>query len=225
MLFQVIEDGEIVFSHGLADHDDTYHLPGQVEQHDYITANTSLTKAHRDVRVITGASDITVTLPASLPSNEVGRIYTIRKFDSGIGKVIIYPGSGRNIDGRSTFEITGRYDSITVLSGATNWYVISDSRKLEQAKITTVTANTTLSHLHGTVLVDATGGARTITLPEAAKAVGYIYTIEKIDVGGNVVTIDGYSSETINGSATQVLAGQWDYHKIHCDGSAWYIIG
>ena len=214
MLYQVIEDGEIIYSHGLVEHDDTYHIKGQVEAHDYITANTTLTKDHRDIRVITGASDITVTLPASSPSNEVGRIYTIRKFDSGTGKVIINPTGGRNIDGRATYEITGRYDTVTILSGSANWYVISDSRKLEQAKIATVTANTTLTHLHGSVMVDATGGARTITLPEAAKAVGYIYTIEKIDASGNAVTIDGNGAETINGALTQVLAGQWDFHKI-----------
>ena len=90
--------------------------------------------------------------------------------------------------------------------------------------ITTVTANTTLSTSHFTVLVDASGGSRTITLPPAANCKGRIYVIKKIDSSANAVVIDANASETIDGQLTVSLTTQYQTIRIQSNGTAWYII-
>lgn len=90
--------------------------------------------------------------------------------------------------------------------------------------IATKTANYTATAADRTILVDATGGARTITLPAVATHAGQEYVIKKIDATANAVTIDGDGSDTIDGAATLVLAAQWDGATIQNDGSAWYVL-
>lgn len=96
--------------------------------------------------------------------------------------------------------------------------------KGNRQEITGVAINTTLETGHFTVLVDASGGARTITLPAAAAHTHRIYNIVKIDVSANAVTIDGAGAETINGAATQTLAVQWNSYTIQSNGTGWFII-
>ena len=76
-----------------------------------------------------------------------------------------------------------------------------------------------------TLLVDATAAARTITLPAASGATGRIYVVKKTDAGGNSVTVDANASETIDGATTYVLATQYKFVAIQCDGSNWHVIG
>lgn len=89
---------------------------------------------------------------------------------------------------------------------------------------TTVTATTTLRSTHTTILADATAGAITINLPPAAQNPTRIYVIKKIDASANAVTVDGYSTETIDGAATYVLAARWNGVIIYSDGSNWIIL-
>jgi len=91
--------------------------------------------------------------------------------------------------------------------------------------ITSTSADLTLNTTHFTILVDASGATRTITLPAATGCARRIYTIKKIDASGNVVTIDGNASETIDGATTQPLNTQWEYLKIQSNGTSWFIIG
>lgn len=91
-------------------------------------------------------------------------------------------------------------------------------------KVATITGTTTLDTTHNIILADATGGSITINLPAVASSSRRVYTILKINAA-NTVTIDGNSSETINGSTTQSLTTQYSVYTIVCDGTAWYIIG
>jgi len=88
--------------------------------------------------------------------------------------------------------------------------------------ITTVTANTTASISHYTILSDATSGNITITLPAASTCAGRIYIVKKIDASGNSVTIDGDSAETIDGAATVSTTTQWVSFQIQSNGANWY---
>lgn len=92
------------------------------------------------------------------------------------------------------------------------------------AGIITTTTDLTLSAAHHTVLVDATSGNITITLPAVATRARRIYCIKKIDSSGNTVTIDGNASETIDGATTVVLSTQYSGKQIQGNGSAWFII-
>jgi hypothetical protein len=86
-------------------------------------------------------------------------------------------------------------------------------------------ANTTLSvDDAGLVLVNASGGARTITLP-AANALGgrpIRYQIEKTDSTANTVTVQRAGADTIEGATSVVLSGQWASVTLVSDGvGAW----
>lgn len=75
-----------------------------------------------------------------------------------------------------------------------------------------------------TVLVDASGGTKTITLPTAVGIAGKVYTITKSDSSGNAVTVATTSSQTINGSTTQSLASQYKRITVQSDNSGWTIL-
>lgn len=71
------------------------------------------------ILVSTGATTRTITLPASPP---VGKIYHIKKIDSGIGLVTI-DGNGNNIDDDATPDITAQYESFSIVFGNSEWNV------------------------------------------------------------------------------------------------------
>lgn len=87
-----------------------------------------------------------------------------------------------------------------------------------------VSTDTTLTAAHYMVDVDASGGAKTITLPTAVAINGRVYVIRKSDSSGNAVTIDGDGGETINGAGTKALAAQYDTYTIISNGTGWDII-
>ena len=89
--------------------------------------------------------------------------------------------------------------------------------------VRSVTANTTLGNADDVVLVDASGGAVTITLPPAATATKE-FCIKKIDTSGFVVTVDGDGSETIDNGTTVLLATPYDAIRVTSDGSEWWIL-
>lgn len=77
------------------------------------------------------------------------------------------------------------------------------------------------------ILVDAAGGAVTITLPAAATAgAGFKSTVKKTNAISSTltVTIDGDVSETIDGAATYVLYLQNQSVTLVSDGSNWQVV-
>lgn len=74
------------------------------------------------------------------------------------------------------------------------------------------------------IRVDATSGAVTISLLAAATAGdGFQVAVKKVDSSANAVTLDGNSSETIDGGATLALANQYEVAVLTSDGSNWHI--
>lgn len=86
------------------------------------------------------------------------------------------------------------------------------------------TATFTVGH-QGTYLVDATSGAVTVNLPAASSSEGWVVVVKKIAGGGTAVTVDGNGSETIDGSTTKTLSSNWDFVRLVCNGTAWFIVG
>lgn len=74
------------------------------------------------------------------------------------------------------------------------------------------------------ILVDASGGPVTITLPQASIVDGQEYTIKKIDASSNTVTIDGNAAELIDEATTQALSNQYEALTVQCDGTEWWIL-
>ena len=90
--------------------------------------------------------------------------------------------------------------------------------------VTTKTSNYTLTTTDYFVLVNATSGAVTITLPTAAGISGREFVIKKIDSSSNVVTVDGGGAETIDGTTTFDLEYQDESINIISNNTNWYII-
>jgi|GEM_PF-1559972 len=88
-----------------------------------------------------------------------------------------------------------------------------------------VAANTTLTADDaGVVLVDASGAARTITLPAAAAANARPVRIRvvKTDSSANAVTVQRAGSDTIEGATSIALTSQWSAAALMSDGvNAW----
>lgn len=94
----------------------------------------------------------------------------------------------------------------------------SPVRRLES--VDTISSNTTLDTTYETVLVDATGGARSVTLPAASGLKGKKYVIKKTDASANAVTIVG----TVDGATNPTLTTQFACKVIEGDGTAWYTL-
>jgi len=73
------------------------------------------------------------------------------------------------------------------------------------------------------VLVNATSLAITITLPTAIGIAGRRVNVTKTDTTSNKVTINTSLSQTINGSLTIVITGQYDNVTLISDGANWVI--
>jgi len=91
--------------------------------------------------------------------------------------------------------------------------------------ITPKTVSTTLATKDKIVLVDASSGGITITLPASSSHTKREYTIKKIDNSNHKVIIDANGTETIDGEQTIELSLQYQYITIVCDGTEWFIIG
>jgi hypothetical protein len=85
--------------------------------------------------------------------------------------------------------------------------------------IKTVTSSYTLTVADSTVLVDASSGNKTITLPSAEA--GLTFTVKKIDSSVNTVTLS--STANIDGSTNKVLSTQYDKFTLISDGTNWFI--
>jgi hypothetical protein len=87
------------------------------------------------------------------------------------------------------------------------------------------TAHYTISETESNIFVacNATSGAMTITLRAASGLTGYVVAVKKTDASANAVTIDGNSSETIDGATTKVISKRYDSLSLVCDGSNWHI--
>lgn len=71
--------------------------------------------------------------------------------------------------------------------------------------------------------VDATSGAKVITMPTAVGNSGKSIAVRKNDASGNTVTVDGDAAETINGAATQVIAARYTTIVMVSNGTEWCI--
>ena len=94
--------------------------------HSAITTKTdtdyTLTANDDVVLFDTGATTRTATLPAA--STVTGKIYHIKKVDSGAGLVTIDGNGSETIDGDLAPDITAQYESFTIVSDGSNWHVI-----------------------------------------------------------------------------------------------------
>jgi hypothetical protein len=108
---------------------------------------------------------------------------------------------------------------ITAGNGLSGGGDISSSRTIDAHKINTVSSDTTVSE-NEYLLVDASGGDRTITLPSPSTDLHCI--IKKISDSGNVVNIVTPNAETIDGQTSWTLNSPYVGETIFSDGTDYY---
>lgn len=103
-----------------------------------------------------------------------------------------------------------------------------ERQKLQRAIPTpfaqTINANVTLTGQQdsGWVLVDASAGAVTVTLPLARNAPAMTVLVKKTDSSANAVTITRVGADTIDGATSVVVNAQWAAVVLRSDGgTAW----
>jgi hypothetical protein len=74
------------------------------------------------------------------------------------------------------------------------------------------------------IKVDAGLNPITVNLPDATTLQGKVYYIKKVDSSVNVVTIDAFSTQTIDGVTTEVLSIQYEGVSLVSDGNNWLIL-
>lgn len=73
------------------------------------------------------------------------------------------------------------------------------------------------------VVCDAASGAITVNLPALSGNEGRVITVKKTDNAANNVTLDGDSSETIDGATTYALTTQYDSVTLVASSSEWHV--
>lgn len=91
--------------------------------------------------------------------------------------------------------------------------------------VVTKTANYTITTDDHGVLVNATTGPVTITLPPVSRARGLVFHVSKRDPTGNVVTLAAAGGDTINGQPSQAISVQYTTITIQAPdiGTDWVV--
>lgn len=88
-----------------------------------------------------------------------------------------------------------------------------------------IITSTTIDNTFDVVLVDASSGAVTVTLPAITRD-GKVFDIKKVDSSANAVTVDGDGTEPIDDALTVTLSSQYDDVSIMAELSTtkWWIL-
>ena len=92
-------------------------LPADIELATTITATTVVTARSGTILVDTTAGNVTVTLPAN------GLVYRIKRITGGANTLTIATASG-NIDNAATASLAIQYESVTLKSDGTDFWVV-----------------------------------------------------------------------------------------------------
>jgi len=99
------------------------HVGGSVSKSiETITAAATLDITHYTVLCDATAAAFTVTLPAA--SGATGRIYNVKKIDSGANAVTVDADGAETIDGDLTAIIGIQYTNIKIQCDGSNWYIL-----------------------------------------------------------------------------------------------------
>jgi hypothetical protein len=96
-------------------------------------------------------------------------------------------------------------------------------------KLISITSNYTITSSDYQILVDATGGNITLTLPavssvyDATLGVGIIYSIKRIDASGNTVTVQRAGSDLIDNATSFTLTSLQSKSLQAASGGNWWI--
>lgn len=109
-------NSNIVFSNN-----PTLTAPNIVYAYTMQSLNYTVTSSDYAIYCTGGAGGITITLPPAAGNS--GRVFVIKKIDSGAGKITIDGNLNETIDGLLTWILTLQFESVTIQSNGSNWYI------------------------------------------------------------------------------------------------------
>jgi len=92
-----------------------------------------------------------------------------------------------------------------------------------RTNVITVTADYSVTVLNGTILIDSTTGAVTVTLPTAVGISGTRYVVKHI-VAGNLGGVSAFGAEEIDGETVDFELFPDESITLQSDGANWRII-
>jgi hypothetical protein len=154
--------------------------------------------------------------------------------DYAVGDSVDYNGSSYvmfNNAGAGTLPTNTTYWQVVANKGDTGAAGASGSNGADgvdgdvytTATQTGTTRNETATSSCKVILCDCTSNAITVNLPTAVGNTAK-FEIKKIDSSANAVTVDAFSTQTIDGGLTAVLQVQYESITIVTDGANWFLI-
>jgi hypothetical protein len=95
---------------------------------------------------------------------------------------------------------------------------------LALTSIIDINSDYTATENNGTILVDASSGDVTVTIPAANSVKGLKYSIKKVDVSNNKVIIQPLAG-TIDGQSNRFTDVPWQGFVIQSNGVNWFVVG
>lgn len=108
-----------------------------------------------------------------------------------------------------------------VLANAANFNAAFESKNKQVRSVTSSGAVNSTDYL---IEANCSGGAITMTLPQASLNSGRVLIFKKVDASVNLLTLDGNSTELVGGQLTMQLIGINQTAKLICDGAEWMIL-
>jgi hypothetical protein len=91
-------------------------------------------------------------------------------------------------------------------------------------KIVDINSDYTANENNGTILVDASTGDVTVTIPAANSVKGLKYSIKKVDISAHKVIIQPLAG-TIDGQANRFTDVPWQGFVVQSNGVNWFVVG
>lgn len=140
---------------------------------------------------------------------------------------VVHTTGSEVVSGTKTFNASPVVPSPTLGSQAANkTYVdtaVSAIGPQNSHTVVTKTADYTATTSDEVILVDASGGGVTITLPTAVGTAN-MYSVKKTDSSANLVTVATSASQTIDGGTTAQLKVQYASISVVSNNANWFII-
>jgi hypothetical protein len=87
-----------------------------------VSTSVDLTLTNTNDVVLASASSGLRTITLPVPSS--GKTLTVKKTDSAVNPVKILPAGSETIDGVASYNLSAQYESISITTDGTNWYII-----------------------------------------------------------------------------------------------------
>ena len=102
----------------------TYLQGGGATRGAYRSVTTSGNVVSGDYLIIADATSGAITMALPPAALVPGRIYVFKRINSGANAVVIDPNASETIDGAATYTLSAQWNSVTIMSNGTAWFII-----------------------------------------------------------------------------------------------------